>query len=81
MLNVGILGVGNAGNQVVAHAFTQKKSISVFALNCSESDLKTIPDGIPKALVGDGKGAGKNPPLPPTAKRRATARTAARCRR
>lgn len=60
MLNVGILGVGNAGNQVVAHAFTQKKSISVFALNCSESDLKTIPDGIPKALVGDGKGAGKN---------------------
>lgn len=60
MLKMGILGVGNAGNQVVASAHTMQAPVTYYALNCSEQDLNTIPDGIPKRLIGDGRGSGKN---------------------
>ena len=60
MLKIGIIGAGNAGNQVVATAFEKEAGIDLFAINCSETDLKTLPDAIPKALIGDGNGAGKN---------------------
>lgn len=59
MLNVGIIGIGNAGNQV---ALLGKKLINVdsVAINCSENDLKTLGDVIPTYTLGDAKGAGKN---------------------
>lgn len=60
MLKVGILGYGNAGNQVVATAYTEKSMIPVFALNTSETDLQTLPDQVPKIMIGDGHGSGKN---------------------
>ena len=60
MLKVGILGVGNAGNQVVSYAKKNEAPIDVYAINCSEEDLSTIPSSIPRTLVGDGRGAGKN---------------------
>lgn len=59
MLTVGIIGIGNAGNQV---ALLGKKMINVdaVAINCSENDLKTLGDTIPAYTLGDAKGAGKN---------------------
>lgn len=60
MLKVGILGFGNAGNQVVAAAYAAQRQFKLYAINSSESDLNTLPDAIPKKLIGDGRGAGKN---------------------
>lgn len=60
MLKVGVLGIGNAGNQVVAETVAVDKTISVFAINSSESDLNTLPDSIPKMVIGKGRGSGKN---------------------
>lgn len=60
MLKLGVIGVGNAGNQVVATAYTRNANLDLFAVNCSDTDLKTLPTDIPKALIGDGRGAGKN---------------------
>lgn len=69
MLNVGIIGIGNAGNQVAALANTQL-SIPVIAINSSEKDLETLPAGIPKKLIKDAsglsKGAGKDRKLAKT---------------
>lgn len=59
MLEVGLIGIGNAGNQVAALA-KDKLGIDVYAINSSEKDFETIPAGIPKKLMGDKKGAGKN---------------------
>jgi cell division GTPase FtsZ len=63
MLNVGIIGVGNAGNQVAALANATLK-IPVVAINSSDKDLETVPDGIIKKKISDaaGKsnGAGKD---------------------
>lgn len=63
MLNVGIIGIGNAGNQVAALA-VDKLAIPVIAINSSEKDLETLPAGIPKKLIRDAsglsKGAGKD---------------------
>lgn len=60
MLNVGIIGCGNAGNQVCAYCAKKYPDIPVIAINCSENDMNTLPTGVEKILIGDGKGAGKN---------------------
>lgn len=60
MLQVGMIGCGNAGNQTVEEMFKSYPDIPVMAINCSENDMVTISDDIPKKLIGDGKGAGKN---------------------
>ena len=59
MLDVGLIGIGNAGNQVASLA-KEKLGIDVYAINSSEKDFETVPNGIPKKLIGDKKGAGKN---------------------
>lgn len=63
MLNVGIIGLGNTGNQIASLAF-EKLHIPVIAVNSSSKDLETIPNSIPKKLISDAngqsQGAGKN---------------------
>ena len=63
MLNVGVIGLGNTGNQIASIAYEQLK-IPVMAVNSSEKDLETINNNIPKKLItdadGESKGAGKN---------------------
>ena len=58
MLNVGLVGIGNAGSQVAALAQEQLK-IDVLAINSSDKDLQTLPSSVPSKLIGDEKGAGK----------------------
>lgn len=58
MLDVSVVGIGNAGSQVAALA-ADKLKIPVLAINSSEKDLQTIPETIPHFLIGDEKGAGK----------------------
>lgn len=58
MLKVGVVGIGNAGSQVAALA-KEKLAIDVLAINSSEKDLQTIPSNVPRVLIGDEKGAGK----------------------
>lgn len=69
MLNVGIIGLGNTGNQVASVAQKELK-IPVLAINSSEKDLETIPNDIPKKLIssakGGTKGAGKDRKLAKT---------------
>ena len=60
MLNVGIIGIGNAGNQVCAYCAKKYPDIPLIAINCSANDMMTIPNSIRKISIGDGKGAGKN---------------------
>lgn len=59
MLNVGVIGIGNCGNQVARLAFTDA-NCDVFAINTSEDDLATLPDAIPKKCIGDSEGSGKD---------------------
>ncbi len=59
MLKVGIIGIGNAGNQVAKAAF-EAGIKSVIAINSSERDLATVENFIPSLLIGDKKGAGKD---------------------
>lgn len=63
MLQVGVIGIGNTGNQVAVLA-KEKLGIPVIAINSSEKDLETVPAGIPKKLIGDkeglSQGAGKD---------------------
>lgn len=63
MLNVGIIGMGNTGNQVAALA-QKELNIPVLAINSSAKDLETVPDCVPKKLIsssdGLSQGAGKN---------------------
>lgn len=58
MLNVAVVGIGNAGSQVAALA-AERLKVPVLAINSSERDLQTIPETIPHFLIGDEKGAGK----------------------
>jgi cell division GTPase FtsZ len=58
MLQVGVIGIGNAGSQVAALA-KEKLGVEVLAINSSEKDLQTIPESVPHLLIGDSKGAGK----------------------
>lgn len=59
MIEVGVIGIGNCGNQVAKLA-KEELSCDVLALNSSKNDLETIPETIPSILVGDERGAGKN---------------------
>jgi cell division GTPase FtsZ len=63
MLKVGIIGIGNTGNQVAALA-KEKLNIPVIAINSSEKDLETVSNDIPKKLISDKdgltQGAGKD---------------------
>lgn len=59
MLNVGVIGIGNCGNQVAKLAFSEARC-DAFVINTSENDLATIPDAIPRKCVGDAQGSGKN---------------------
>ena len=63
MLSVGIIGIGNTGNQIAALAM-KKLNIPVIAINSSQKDLETVPDGVPRRLIGGdngiSQGAGKN---------------------
>lgn len=58
MLTIGVVGLGNAGSQVAALAMEQLKC-DVLAINSSEQDTQTLPDSVPRVLIGDQKGAGK----------------------
>ena len=60
MLKCGILGVGNAGNQVVSYAASVQAPFNLLAMNCSSEDLRMVPDSVPRLVIGDGRGAGKN---------------------
>lgn len=59
MLSVGVIGIGNCGNQVAKKAM-EELGCDVLALNSSINDLSTLPDTIPQICLGDEKGAGKN---------------------
>lgn len=59
MLNVGVIGCGNCGNQI-AQLAKKEADTDVFCINTSENDLSTIPEGIPKKCIGDAEGSGKD---------------------
>lgn len=59
MLNIGVIGIGNCGNQVAKKAM-EELGCDVLALNSSMNDLSTLPDSVPHMCLGDEKGAGKN---------------------
>lgn len=64
MLKIGIIGIGNAGNQVAALA-KQELAIPAIAINTSQKDLEMTGDGVKKYLIkpksGESQGgAGKN---------------------
>lgn len=58
MLNVGVIGIGNAGSQVAVLA--SEKQFDVIAINSSDRDLDLVKDKIPTLVVGNTKGAGKD---------------------
>lgn len=58
MLKVGLIGIGNAGNQVVK--LGKEAGFDAVALNSSERDLATVADVVTTVTVGDEKGAGKD---------------------
>ena len=60
MKNYGIIGIGNAGNQIASLA-NEKLQMDAIAINSSERDLDTITNpNVIKKIIGDSKGAGKN---------------------
>lgn len=59
MLKVGIIGIGNAGNQVAALG-KSTKDIPVLAINASEKDLDTVNVDIDQIVIGDSLGSGKD---------------------
>lgn len=59
MLNVGVIGIGNCGNQIACLAHKEAQC-EAFAINTSENDLATLAADIPKKCVGDTEGTGKN---------------------
>ena len=59
MLNVGVIGLGNGGNQQALLA-KRRWAIDSMAINCSERDLSTLGNEIPTYVIGDARGAGKN---------------------
>lgn len=59
MLNVGVIGIGNCGNQIACLAHKEAQC-EAFAINTSENDLATLATDIPKKCVGDAEGTGKN---------------------
>jgi len=59
MLKVGVVGVGNAGNQVADGVKGLIKDIDAIALNSSGNDFSSL-SHVKKIIVGDEKGAGKD---------------------
>lgn len=59
MLNIGVIGIGNCGNQI-ARLAVEQLGCPAFAINTSEDDLATLPAGIPKKCIGDSQGSGKS---------------------
>lgn len=59
MVEVGVIGIGNCGNQIATLA-KKECDCEVYAINTSENDLATLPSDIPSLLVGDAQGTGKN---------------------
>lgn len=59
MLNVGVIGVGNCGNQI-ATKFREDTNADIFLINSSENDLASVPANIPRAIIGTAQGSGKN---------------------
>lgn len=60
-LRIGIIGIGNAGNQIIERAYTEGHK--VFAINSSMKDLSdtVVSEMIPSFIAGDeARGAGKN---------------------
>lgn len=55
MLRVGIIGIGNTGNQIASLA-KEQLNIPVVAINSSEKDLETVSTNIPKKLISDKDG-------------------------
>ena len=69
MLNIGVIGVGNTGNQVAVLA-KETLGIDAMAINSSNKDLETVTEGVTKYLItdasGSSQGAGKNRALAKT---------------
>ena len=63
MLKVGIIGLGNTGNQVAALA-QERLKVPVVAINSSEKDLESVPQIKVRRLIkkkdGESAGAGKD---------------------
>lgn len=63
MLKVGIIGLGNTGNQVAALA-SERLKVPVIAINSSEKDLESVPQISIRRLIkkkdGESAGAGKD---------------------
>ena len=59
MLKVGIIGIGNAGNQVAALGLATK-DIPALAINASEKDLDTLNIKMDAIIFGDSSGSGKD---------------------
>jgi hypothetical protein len=57
MLKIGVIGIGNAGNQVAE--FAKKNKIDGIAINSSEKDVSTL-TAVNYMVIGDEKGAGKD---------------------
>lgn len=59
LLNIGVLGIGNAGNQIADLAF--RNNMAAYAINASEKDLASVsPDLHVYILSHDGIGCGKD---------------------
>lgn len=59
MLQIGVIGIGNCGNQIAKLAHTEA-GCDAFAINTSEKDLSTLPSDIPRMVVGETEGTGKD---------------------
>ena len=63
MLNVGVIGVGNTGNQIASVA-KERLDIPAMAINSSAKDLSSVAEGVECYLManadGTSQGAGKN---------------------
>lgn len=59
MLQVGVIGIGNCGNQVALLAH-KEAGCDAYAINTSDNDLAMLPDDIPRRAIGKGEGSGKN---------------------
>jgi cell division GTPase FtsZ len=57
---IGIVGIGQGGNNL-ARSFWNIGYRRVLLVNSAATDLDSIPEAIPKLLIGEEKGAGKDP--------------------
>ena len=58
LLNIGVIGMGNAGGMMANLA--SKHGFDAMAINASEKDLTLLDGDITKIPVGDGRGTGKS---------------------